>query len=56
MDYFPILISVISAVAFVAFYLLRSVKCPDCGAPLPLFYSPFRKTRRMWREGGSLGP
>jgi hypothetical protein len=42
--------------AFVLFLTLRSVKCPDCGDPLPLFYSPFQKTRRMWRAGGYLCP
>lgn len=30
------------------------VRCPDCGELLPLFYSPFKLTRRMWREGGHL--
>ncbi|MGH7243794.1 MAG: hypothetical protein ACREJD_10290 [Phycisphaerales bacterium] len=28
--------------------------CPDCGASLPQFLSPFQKTRRMWRSGGYL--
>jgi hypothetical protein len=32
----------------------RPVTCPDCGDPMPLFYSPFQKTRRMWRAGGYL--
>ena len=35
-------------------YALWRLDCPDCGAPLPKFYSPFRKTRRMWRAGGYL--
>jgi len=35
-------------------HALRRVDCPDCGAPLPAFMSPFRKTRRMWRAGGYL--
>jgi hypothetical protein len=39
---------------FFLWYALRRVDCPDCGAPLPMFYSPFRKTRRMWRAGGYL--
>src|SRR5215218_5323156 len=30
------------------------VRCPDCGELLPRFYSPFKLTRRMWREGGRL--
>ena len=42
--------------AFVLFLALRRVMCPDCGDPLPLFYSPFEKTRRMWRAGGYLCP
>lgn len=44
------------ALAFVLFLALRRVKCPDCGDPLPIFYSPFKKTRRMWRAGGYLCP
>ena len=40
--------------AFVLFHALRRVQCPDCGDPLPVFYSPFQKTRRMWRAGGYL--
>jgi hypothetical protein len=39
---------------FVLCYAFRRVKCPDCGATLPIFYSPFKKTRRMWRAGGYL--
>jgi DNA-directed RNA polymerase subunit RPC12/RpoP len=30
----------------------RRVECPDCGATMPFFSSPFQKTRRMWAEGG----
>jgi hypothetical protein len=44
------------ALASVLFLALRRVMCPDCGDPLPLFYSPFKKTRRMWRAGGYLCP
>jgi DNA-directed RNA polymerase subunit RPC12/RpoP len=40
--------------AFVLVHALRRIECPDCGVPLPVFYSPFRKTRRMWRAGGYL--
>jgi DNA-directed RNA polymerase subunit RPC12/RpoP len=40
--------------AFLLFGAFRRVKCPDCGETLPLFYSPFKKTRRMWRAGGYL--
>src|SRR3954471_21220504 len=40
--------------AFLLYYALHPVKCPDCGAALPLVYSPFKKTRRMWRAGGYL--
>jgi hypothetical protein len=32
----------------------RAVKCPDCGDTLPMFCSPFKKTRRMWQVGGYL--
>jgi len=40
--------------AFVLYYALHPVKCPDCGDALPIIYSPFKKTRRMWRAGGYL--
>ena len=30
------------------------VQCPDCGARLSGFQSPFTKTRRQWLEGGYL--
>ena len=33
---------------------LRRVNCPDCGARMPAFQSPFTKTRRQWLEGGYL--
>jgi hypothetical protein len=32
----------------------RRVRCPECGASLPVIGSPFAKTRRMWRDGGFL--
>jgi hypothetical protein len=40
----------------VLFSALWRVRCPDCGGPLPVLYSPFVKTRRMWLEGGYLCP
>jgi hypothetical protein len=30
--------------------------CPDCNQPLPLFQSPFTKTKRQWFEGGYVCP
>jgi hypothetical protein len=53
----PILISLLPLLvplAFVLYYALHPVQCPDCGDTLPVFYSPFQKTRRMWRAGGYL--
>lgn len=44
----------LAALTFVLFLSLRRVKCPDCGDPLPVFCSPLKKTRRMWRAGGCL--
>jgi hypothetical protein len=36
--------------AFVLYYALHRVKCPDCGDTLLfMFYSPFKKTRRLSR-------
>jgi hypothetical protein len=32
----------------------RAPQCPDCGSTLPVWVSPFKKTRRMWRAGGFL--
>ncbi len=40
--------------AFVAYYKLHPVKCPDCGDTLPTSYSWFKITRSMWRAGGYL--
>jgi hypothetical protein len=40
--------------AFLLYYALHPVNCPDCGDTLPIFYSPFKKTSRMWRAGGYL--
>jgi hypothetical protein len=41
-------------IAFLLFAAIRRVNCPDCGDTLPVIYSPFKKTRRMWRAGGYL--
>jgi hypothetical protein len=30
----------------------RGKFCPDCGAALPIFQSPFTKSWRQWVEGG----
>ena len=40
--------------AFILYQAFRRVDCPECGDRLPVFYSPFRKTRRVWRAGGYL--
>jgi hypothetical protein len=50
------LLPLLAAMAVVLFHAMRRVRCPDCGDPLPVFYSPFKKTRRMWRAGGYLCP
>lgn len=44
----------LAALAFVLVHARRRVECPDCGDPLPVFCSPLKKTRRMWRAGGYL--
>jgi hypothetical protein len=55
-----ILISMLAVLVPFAFLLFQAlhgvnrVKCPDCGETLPLYLSPFKKTRRMWRAGGYL--
>ena len=49
-----ILIPFLVAMGFVLIHTLRRVRCPDCGDTLPVFCSPFGKTRRMWRAGGFL--
>ncbi len=48
------LLPLLAVLAFVLFHQSRRVACPDCGALLPVLYSPFKKTRRMWRAGGYL--
>jgi hypothetical protein len=44
------------AMFFVAllWFGMRRVNCPDCGAQLSNFQSPFTKTKRQWLEGGYL--
>lgn len=54
MDNWLMLSPFLAALAFVLFHMLRRVRCPDCGDPLPVLYSPLKKTRRMWRAGGYL--
>ena len=53
-DYLIPLPPLLVAFVFVLWYTLRRRACPDCGALLPILYSPFHKTRRMWRAGGYL--
>ena len=42
--------------AFIVWLMFRetanSIKCPDCGAPVPFWQSPFTKSWRQWLEGG----
>jgi hypothetical protein len=54
MDTILIAMIVLVPFAFLLFQAFHRVQCPDCGETLPLFYSPFKKTRRMWRAGGYL--
>jgi ABC-type sugar transport system permease subunit len=54
MDTILIAMIVLVPFAFLLFQAFHRVNCPDCGETLPLFYSPFKKTRRMWRAGGYL--
>ncbi len=54
MSDFLIYLPFLAAAAIVFIYALHRVRCPDCGASLPKFYSPLRKTQRMWRAGGYL--
>lgn len=52
-----ILLPMLPFLVFLAFLLYHSfqrVNCPDCGALLPQFLSPFKKTRQMWLAGGYL--
>jgi DNA-directed RNA polymerase subunit RPC12/RpoP len=48
------MLPLLAALVFILYQALRRVQCPDCGELLPVLYSPFRKTRRMWRAGGYL--
>jgi hypothetical protein len=54
MDIMMWLLVILVPLAILLCNALRPVKCPDCGAALPVVYSPFEKTRRMWRAGGYL--
>lgn len=50
-----VLIPVLTFVPFFLYHILyglRQKSCPDCGATLSGFQSPFRKSRRQWLEGG----
>ena len=40
--------------AFLLYFALHRINCPDCGDTLPIVYSPFNRTRRMWLAGGYL--
>lgn len=40
--------------AFLLYFALHPVQCPDCGDTLPIVCSPFKRTRRMWLAGGYL--
>jgi hypothetical protein len=53
-DYLIPLSPLLVPLVFVLWYALRRRDCPDCGAVLPPFVLPSRKTRRMWRAGGYL--
>jgi hypothetical protein len=55
MNTFMVLLPFLVALAYIYYrYSLPRVTCPDCGETLPLLYSPFKKTPRMWRAGGCL--
>jgi len=54
MDNSLILLPLLMALAILLIRPFRRVQCPGCGEPLPVLYSPFEKTRRMWRAGGYL--
>jgi hypothetical protein len=47
----PILILIVFAIVPL---FARTPPCPDCGARMPGFVSPRRKTKRMWIAGGYL--
>ena len=54
MSDFMVFLPVLVIAALFLIYAMRRVDCPDCGAALPKFYPPLRKTRRMWQAGGYL--
>ncbi len=49
-----ILLPLVVLIVLWPYLTAHRVRCPDCGELLPRFYSPFKVTRRMWREGGRL--
>jgi hypothetical protein len=51
--WFPFLVF---AVVFIYFQAMQRKVCPHCNQPLPLYYSPFKKTKRQWVEGGYVCP
>lgn len=53
-SFFWVLLPLLFVLVIVFSQAVRRVTCPDCGDPMPIFYSPLRKTRRMWRAGGYL--
>jgi hypothetical protein len=54
LDYLIPVSPLLVPLAIIVWQALRRRTCPDCAFPLPIFYSPLRKTRRMWRAGGYL--
>ena len=55
---FSVLIVIAPIIPFFIILLFsrRPKPCPDCGRLLPMFISPFKKTKRHWIEGGCLCP
>ena len=51
-----VLIPLLPFVAFFVWLFLIGMRrrkiCPNCEQPLPIFCSPFTKTKRQWWEGG----
>jgi DNA-directed RNA polymerase subunit RPC12/RpoP len=54
MDFTLTLMPLIPFLFFFAFLFLhaRGINCPSCHSPMPVFQSPFNKTRRQWLVGG----
>ena len=53
---FSFFVPVLVFIGFLAFSLPRPVDCSECGTRLSIWVNPFRKSRRMWCEGGFLCP